>query len=77
MKIGWKVRGAVISFRDMVERNVQCPIRLRKRCGVTGVQRSIQTCDAESLSAIGRAVFDVGCSAFPVLISDFRRLTSG
>src|SRR5947208_4748826 len=29
------------------------------------VQFSIQNCDFESLSAIGRAVFDIGCSAFP------------
>ncbi len=30
MKIGWKVRGLVTSFRDMVAANVQRPTRLRK-----------------------------------------------
>jgi len=66
MKIGWKVRGAVTLFRDMVAANVQCPL--------SNVQFSIQNCDAESLSAIGRSVFDVGCFAFR---ADFRRLICG
>jgi VanZ family protein len=30
MKIDWKARGAVTSFRDMVAANVHCPTRLRK-----------------------------------------------
>jgi hypothetical protein len=47
----------VISFRNMVAANVQCP--------PSNVQFSIQNYDTESLSAIGRSMFDVGCSAFP------------
>jgi hypothetical protein len=42
--------------------------------GAAGVQFSIENGDAESLSAIGRSVFDVGCFAFR---ADFRRLICG
>src|SRR4051794_5132411 len=43
--------------------NVQCPIRLRKRCGVAGANSRFRSA-SESLPPIGRAVFVVGCSAF-------------
>jgi len=57
MKIGRKVRGVVMSFRDIAAANVQRP--------TSNVQRSVEKLDiAYSFSAIGRSLFDVGCSAF-------------
>src|SRR5262249_40302349 len=57
MKIGRKVRGVVMSCRDIAAANVQRP--------TSNVQRSVEKLDiAYSFSAIGRSLFDVGCSAF-------------
>jgi hypothetical protein len=68
MKMGWKVRGAVRFFGDIVAANVQRP--------TSNVQHSIQNCDAESFC---HWTFSVRCWMFgvSVLISDFRRLTFG
>src|SRR3954464_13742935 len=43
--------------------NVQCPIRLRKRYARQASNSRFRSA-SESLPAIGRAVFVVGCSAF-------------
>jgi VanZ family protein len=50
----------------MVAANVQCSTRLRKATGrqPSDVHSQFRNCEAKFLSAIGRSVFDVGCSAF-------------